>query len=243
MKTRESERGGAAPNVCSQTRRKLAKSKPSKTTFRPTPVSCGITERSLLCSIKSSLMRDFRVRSSLPVARHCSPRFERIPSASKPPICGLCQARRVLAQPRVDREVFPSQLRQLMRIRSTPRSARIPRATPTIVLLIISHSLPICKSCRKLFGTGRAPYSTADIRGFFEQPHQTLQCRMAACEVVEHRTTAPVSRTASCASSRPAGLGPRHLRTRAALAGYSVCGGQRAPLNGLAVDLPRSGAC
>ena len=37
----------AAPKVCSQTRRKLAKSKPSKTTFRPTPVSCGITERSL----------------------------------------------------------------------------------------------------------------------------------------------------------------------------------------------------
>ena len=35
----------------------------------PTPVSCGITERSLLCSIKSSLMRDFRVRSSPPVAR------------------------------------------------------------------------------------------------------------------------------------------------------------------------------
>ena len=69
MKTRESERGGAAPKACSQTRRKLAKSKPSKTTFRPTPVSCGITERSLLCSIKSSLMRDFRVRSSLPVAR------------------------------------------------------------------------------------------------------------------------------------------------------------------------------
>ena len=68
-KTRESELGGAAPKVCSQTRRKLAKSKPSKTTFRPTPVSCGITERSLLCSIKSSLMRDFRVRSSLPVAR------------------------------------------------------------------------------------------------------------------------------------------------------------------------------
>ena len=30
MKTRESERGGAAPNVCSQTRRKLAKSKPSQ---------------------------------------------------------------------------------------------------------------------------------------------------------------------------------------------------------------------
>ena len=69
MKTRESERGGAAPKACSQTRRKLAKSKPSKPTFRPTPVSCGITERSLLCSIKSSLMRDFRVRSSLPVAR------------------------------------------------------------------------------------------------------------------------------------------------------------------------------
>ena len=68
-KTRESELGGAAPKVCSQTRRKLAKSKPSKTTFRPTPVSCGITERSLFCSIKSSLMRDFRVRSSLPVAR------------------------------------------------------------------------------------------------------------------------------------------------------------------------------
>ena len=68
-KTRESELGGVAPKVCSQTRRKLAKSKPSKTTFRPTPVSCGITERSLLCSIKSSLMRDFRVRSSLPVAR------------------------------------------------------------------------------------------------------------------------------------------------------------------------------
>ena len=37
--------------------------------FRPTPVSCGITERSLLCSIKSSLMRDFRVRSPLPAAR------------------------------------------------------------------------------------------------------------------------------------------------------------------------------
>ena len=36
-KTRESELGGAAPKVCSQTRRKLAKSKPSKTTFRPTP--------------------------------------------------------------------------------------------------------------------------------------------------------------------------------------------------------------
>ncbi len=68
-KTRESELGGAAPKVCSQTRRKLAKSKPSKPTFRPTPVSCGIPERSLLCSIKSSLMRDFRVRSSLPVAR------------------------------------------------------------------------------------------------------------------------------------------------------------------------------
>ncbi len=46
-KTRESELGGAAPKVCSQTRRKLAKSKPSRTTFRPTPVSCGITERSL----------------------------------------------------------------------------------------------------------------------------------------------------------------------------------------------------
>ena len=39
MKTRESERGGAAPKACSQTRRKLAKSKPSKTTIRPTP-SC-----------------------------------------------------------------------------------------------------------------------------------------------------------------------------------------------------------
>ena len=59
----------ATPKVCSQTRRKLAKSKPSITTFRPTPVSCGISERSLLCSIKSSLMRDFRVRRSLPVAR------------------------------------------------------------------------------------------------------------------------------------------------------------------------------
>ena len=68
-KTRESELGGVAPKVCSQTRRKLAKSKPSRTTFRPTPVSCGITERSLFCSTKSSLMRDFRVRSSLPVAR------------------------------------------------------------------------------------------------------------------------------------------------------------------------------
>ena len=62
----------AAPKVCSQTRRKLAKSKPSRTTFRPTPVSCGIPERSLLCSIKSSLMRDFRARSSLPVARHAA---------------------------------------------------------------------------------------------------------------------------------------------------------------------------
>ena len=45
MKIRESELGGAAPKVCSQTRRKLAKPKPSRTTFRPTPVSCGITER------------------------------------------------------------------------------------------------------------------------------------------------------------------------------------------------------
>ena len=69
MKTRESERGGAAPKACSQTRCKLAKSKPSKTTFRPTPVFCGITERSLLCSIKSSLVRGFRVRSPLPAAR------------------------------------------------------------------------------------------------------------------------------------------------------------------------------
>ena len=69
MKIRESELGGAAPKVCSQTRRRLAKSKPSRTTFRPTPVSCGITERSLLCSIKSSLMTDFRMRSSLPAAR------------------------------------------------------------------------------------------------------------------------------------------------------------------------------
>ena len=51
-KTRESELGGVAPKVCSQTRRKLAKSKPSRTTFRPTSVSCGITERSLFCSIK-----------------------------------------------------------------------------------------------------------------------------------------------------------------------------------------------
>ena len=74
-KTHESELGGVAPKVCSQTRRKLAKSKPSKPTFRPTPVSCGITERSLLCSIKSSLMRDFRVRSPLPAARPRS-RFE-----------------------------------------------------------------------------------------------------------------------------------------------------------------------
>ena len=73
-KTRESELGGAAPKVCSQTRRKLAKSKPSKTTFRPTPVSCGITERSLLCSIKSSLMRDFRVRSSTARSSPRSPR-------------------------------------------------------------------------------------------------------------------------------------------------------------------------
>ena len=69
MKIRESELDGAAPKVCSQTRRRLAQSKPSKTTFRPTPVSCGITERSLFCSIKSSLMSDFRVRSPLPVAR------------------------------------------------------------------------------------------------------------------------------------------------------------------------------
>ena len=81
MKTRESERGGAAPNVCSQTRRKLAKSKPSKTTFRPTPVSCGIPERSLLCSIKSSLMRDFRVRSSLP---RSSPRSRFEPAVRTP---------------------------------------------------------------------------------------------------------------------------------------------------------------
>ena len=68
MKIRESELGGAAPKVCSQTRRRLAKSKPSRTTFRPTPVSCGITERSLFCPVKSSLMRGFRVRSSLPAA-------------------------------------------------------------------------------------------------------------------------------------------------------------------------------
>ena len=31
-------------------------SKPSRTTFRPTPVSCGITERSLFCPVKSSLI-------------------------------------------------------------------------------------------------------------------------------------------------------------------------------------------
>ena len=60
---------GAGRKRTLRERRKLAKSKPSKTTFRPTPVSCGITERSLFCSIKSSLMRDFRVRSPLPVAR------------------------------------------------------------------------------------------------------------------------------------------------------------------------------
>ena len=68
MKIRESELGGAAPKVCSQTRRKLAKSKPSRTTFRPTPVSCGITERSLFCPVKSSLIRDFRVLALFTVA-------------------------------------------------------------------------------------------------------------------------------------------------------------------------------
>ena len=47
MKTSLDKARIAAPKACSHTRRKLAKSKPSKTTFQPTPVSCGITERSL----------------------------------------------------------------------------------------------------------------------------------------------------------------------------------------------------
>ncbi len=42
--------------------------RPKRRSGQP-PVSCGITERSLLCSIKSSLMRDFRARSPLPAAR------------------------------------------------------------------------------------------------------------------------------------------------------------------------------
>ena len=117
MKTRESERGGATPKACSQTRRKLAKSRPSRTTFRPTPVSCGITERSLLCSIKSSLMRDFRVRSPLPAAR---------PAADLSQLC----ARPVgpvarHSQPR-GQEASPA-------ARNTLDSARIPRASKLLI--------------------------------------------------------------------------------------------------------------
>ena len=106
-----------APKVCSQTRRKLAKSKPSKTTFRPTPVSCGITERSLFCSIKSSLMRDFRVRSSLPVARPAADLIQ--PCA--PPV-GLS-----LAPPAAQgSEASPA-------ARNTLDSARIPRASKLLI--------------------------------------------------------------------------------------------------------------
>ena len=55
-RARESELGGADPKVCSQARRRLARSKPSRTTLRPTLVSCGITGRSLFCAVKSSPM-------------------------------------------------------------------------------------------------------------------------------------------------------------------------------------------
>ena len=55
-KARESELGGAASKVCSQTRRRLGRSKPSRTTLRPALVSCGITGRSLFCAVKSSPM-------------------------------------------------------------------------------------------------------------------------------------------------------------------------------------------
>ena len=55
-RARESELGGAAPKVCSQTRRRLGRSKPSRSIPRPTPVSCGITGRSLFCPVKSSPM-------------------------------------------------------------------------------------------------------------------------------------------------------------------------------------------
>ena len=116
-KTRESELGGVAPKVCSQTRRKLAKSKPSKTTFRPTPVSCGITERSLFCSIKSSLMRDFRVRSSLPVARPTAD----LSQPYAPPV-GLS-----LAPPAAQgSEASPA-------ARNTLDSTRIPRASKLLI--------------------------------------------------------------------------------------------------------------
>ena len=93
MKTRESERGGAAPKACSQTRRKLAKSKPSRTTFRPTPVSCGITERSLFCS--SKVQSNQRLPGAQFTARS-SPRSRFEPAVRIPPvglsllaICGL----------------------------------------------------------------------------------------------------------------------------------------------------------
>ena len=118
MKIRESELGGAASKVCSQTRRKLAKSKPSKTTFRPTPISCGITERSLLCSIKSSLMRDFRVRSSLPVARPAAD----LSQPCAPPVGLLSLVTRSIQ----GSEASPA-------ARNTLDSARIPRASKLLI--------------------------------------------------------------------------------------------------------------
>ena len=56
MKVRESELGGAAPKVSSQARRRVARSKPSRTAFRPILASFGITGRSLSYAATSSPM-------------------------------------------------------------------------------------------------------------------------------------------------------------------------------------------
>ena len=69
MKIRESELGGAAPKVCSQTRRKLAKSKPSKTTFRPNPCILRHHRTFALLLDKVQSNEELPGRSSLPVAR------------------------------------------------------------------------------------------------------------------------------------------------------------------------------
>ena len=55
-KTRESELGGVAPKVCSQTRRKLAKSKPSRTTFRPNATTLGADRKCLPGRVRDELL-------------------------------------------------------------------------------------------------------------------------------------------------------------------------------------------
>ena len=84
--------GGAAPKVCSQTRRRLGRSKPSRTAFRPAPVSFGIIGHLLFCSVKSSPMgtsgcAQFAARSS-PHSRFepasCAPQVGLSPATRSP---------------------------------------------------------------------------------------------------------------------------------------------------------------